>query len=67
MRDLDTLSWRQLLVLLHGLSPQSATVAAIGSRTEFGRKRGDVIEVKDRAAAQSAFESIYAGARRATA
>lgn len=55
------MSWRRFLILLRGLSPQSATVAASVSRTQFGKPREKVNTVVGAKAAQTAFDSLFKG------
>jgi hypothetical protein len=55
---LPRMSWRRFLVLLRGLSPQSATVAASSSRAQFG-KGGKVNEVTSTKAAQQVFDALF--------
>lgn len=47
------------MVLLRGLSPNSATVTATVATTQFGKKREPVTEVVGAKAAQSAFDALY--------
>ena len=53
------MTWRQFLVLIRGLSPHSATHAAVTSRTEFGPRGERVNTVTTPKAAQQAFEAAF--------
>jgi hypothetical protein len=57
--DLARLSWRRFIVLLRGLSPASATVAAHAAGRYIGKSREQVREINDRAAAQAWFEATF--------
>jgi hypothetical protein len=55
------LSWRRFLVLLRGLSPGSATVAAIHNRVELGaRPESDVGAIQDPKEAELVFDRLFA-------
>ncbi|CAN5751042.1 hypothetical protein BH23CHL7_BH23CHL7_17350 [soil metagenome] len=64
--DLARMSWRRFLVLLRGLSPNSATVTAHAQRSYIGKKREPVLEINDRAAAQAWFEATFKPAPKAS-
>lgn len=55
------MTWRRFLVLLRGLSPQSASVNAAQSRVEFGEKAERVRTVESPDDAQSAFVTLFGG------
>lgn len=63
-RELPTMTWRRFLVLVRGLSPQSALVTAMDAKVRFG-KRPDAVQTVSGAAAQRAFEAAFAPARTA--
>jgi hypothetical protein len=52
------MSWRRFLILLRGLSPNSATVAKLQSTSYLGSKKEHVNEVVGAKAAQAAFDAI---------
>lgn len=47
------------MVLVRGLSPNSATVVATRSKIQFGDRRKDVVEPKTPEAAQAAFAALF--------
>jgi hypothetical protein len=55
----ETMTWRRLLVLVKGLSPNSATYAAMNSRVEFGSHGERVNTVTTPKAAQDAFVAAF--------
>src|SRR6185369_13689256 len=57
-RELEAMTWRRFLILLRGLSPQSATVTAGLSRTEFGTKE-KVTAVEGPKATQQTFLALF--------
>jgi hypothetical protein len=60
---LPVVSWRRFQVLLRGLSPNSATVARLHMDIEMGRRGEKVHTVAGPKAAQSAFVSLFGGAK----
>lgn len=55
---LDDMSWRRFMVLLRGLSPNSATVVKLSSMRSFGKKKVNVVEGP--VAANAAFDALFA-------
>lgn len=55
--DLPRLSWRRFMVLLRGLSPNSATITQLNASRYFGRK--DVVEVTTPEQATATIKGLY--------
>ena len=53
------MTWRRFIILVRGLSPNSATHAAMASRTEFGSKGERVNTVTTPKDAQRAFVAAF--------
>jgi hypothetical protein len=53
------MTWRRFVVLAKGLSPHSATIAALSSRHEFGSKGERVNVVTSPKAAEQAFVASF--------
>jgi len=53
------MTWRRFIVLLRGLSPQSATVTAVNSRIQFGDRREEVNYVEDPKLIDSTFRTLF--------
>lgn len=60
------MTWRKFLVLIKGLSPHSATHAAMTSRQEFGSKGERVNTVNTPKAAQQAFVAAFGHLKKKT-
>jgi hypothetical protein len=52
------MTWRRFIILMRGLSPQSATVAAMTARVHYGT-RERVIVISGRDKAQAAFVALF--------
>lgn len=60
------MTWRRLIVLIKGLSPHSATHAAMTSRMEFGSRGERVNVVTSPEAAQQAFMAAFGHLKKKT-
>lgn len=60
MSSLNDLSWRRFLVLVRGLSPNSATVAKLSARRYMGGgHKEQVVEVTTPEAASRVFAALF--------
>lgn len=53
------MTWRRFMVLIRGLSPNSATVTALRASVYMGRKPEEVIEITDPKQAERAFTVLF--------
>lgn len=60
------MTWRRFLILVRGLSPNSATHAAMTSRVEFGPRGERVNTVTTPKAAQDAFTAAFGHLKKKT-
>lgn len=61
--SLSRLTWRKFLVLIRGLSTQSATVTQISQARYRRRKKDDVVEIMTPEAADKAFVALFGHAK----
>ena len=60
MLALAAMSWRRFLILIKGLSPNSATVTSLNADRYIGSKNGERVNtVAGPKAAQAAFEAAF--------
>ena len=59
-RDLPTMTWRRFLILVRGLSPNSATIAHFRGRHSIGAKGTSVRTIDTPQAAEAAFNQLFA-------
>lgn len=55
---LPSMTWRRFMVLVRGLSPNSATVAKLSAKRYMG-KRDDVVALQTPEAAERAFTALF--------
>lgn len=56
---LEDMTWRRFMILLRGLSPNSATVVRIHSTRSIGKGEKRVHKVMGAKATQTAFEALF--------
>lgn len=56
---LPQMTWRRFMVLVRGLSPNSATVTHLNARQYIGKRQSNVVEIKTPEAAERAFAALF--------